>query len=106
MNISHREQKREKLKKFLKILSEDPSLLNQDGFNELRSLSEILMISGYRPRDEPVDMASVLSLLLRKLGHNAGSADMMEYMINGGTVEDFMNLEMIEMNKSLSVRYL
>jgi len=93
MNISHREQKRVKLKQFLKILSEDPSLLNQDGLNELRSLSEILIISGYQPWHEPVDMASVLSLLLRKLGVSAGSADMMEYMMNGGSVEDFMNTE-------------
>lgn len=91
MNISHREQKRVKLKQFLEILSEDPTLMNQDGQKELRSLSEIIMISGYRPWHEPVDMARVLSLLLRKSGLSASSEDMMEYMMNGGTVEEFMN---------------
>ncbi len=91
MSVSDREQKRVRLKQFFEILSEDPSLLKQNGRNELRSLSEILIVSGYRTCNEPVDMARLLSLLLRKMGLKAGSEDMMEYVMNGGTVEDFMN---------------
>jgi len=90
MNGSDREQKQVRLKQFLKILSEDPSLLNQNGQNEMRPLSEFLMVSGYRLCEETVDMAQVLSLLLRKMGHPYGSEDMMEYIMNGGNVEGFM----------------
>ncbi|OPA80016.1 hypothetical protein BVG16_04495 [Paenibacillus selenitireducens] len=91
MNGSDREQKRVRLKQFLKILSEDPTLLNQDGQKEMRPLSELLIVSGYRQCDETVDMSQLLSLLLRKVGLTSGSEDMMEYMMNGGKVEDFMN---------------
>ncbi len=91
MNVSNREQKQVRLKQFLKILSEDPSLLDQDGLEETRSLSELLMFTGYLPRNEPVNMAELVSQLLKKLGLEAGSEDMMEYIMNGGTVDDFMN---------------
>lgn len=96
MNVSDREQKRVRLKQFFEILSEDPSLLNQqNGLNELRSLSEILNVSGYRTWNEPVDMARLLSLLLKKMGLKSSSEDMMEYVMNGGTVEDFMNTKKV-----------
>jgi hypothetical protein len=91
MNVSNLEQKQVRLKQFLKILSEDPSLLNQDELEESRSLSELLMFTGYLPRNEAVDMAELVSLLLKKIGLEAGSEDMMEYIMNGGTVDDFMN---------------
>ena len=91
MNVSNREQKQVRLKQFLKILSEDPSLLNQDGFEETRSLSELLMFTGYLPQNESVDMAELVSLLLKKMGHESGSDDMMEYIMNGVTVDDFIN---------------
>jgi hypothetical protein len=91
MNVSNQEQKQVRLKQFLKILSEDPSLLNQDELEESRSLSELLMLTGYLPWNEPVDMAELVSLLLKKMGLEAGSEDMMEYIMNGGTVDDFMN---------------
>jgi hypothetical protein len=91
MNVSNQEQKQTRLKQFLKILSEDPSLLNQDGLEETRSLSEFLMFTGYLPRNEPVDLAKLVSLLLRKKGLEAGSEDMMDHIMSGGTVDDFMN---------------
>jgi hypothetical protein len=90
MNVSNQEQKQVRLKQFLKILSEDPYLLNQDGLEELRSISELLMFTGYHPRNEPVDIAELVSLLLKKMGLEAGSEDMMEHIMNGGTVDDFM----------------
>jgi hypothetical protein len=91
MNISNQEQKRVRLKQFLKILSEDPSLLQQDGKTESRSLPELLMATGCRLHNEPVDMAELFSQLLGKLGLKACSAEMMDYIMNGGTVDDFMN---------------
>ncbi|WP_373230150.1 hypothetical protein [Cohnella sp.] len=90
MNVSNQEQKQIRLKQFLKILSEDPSLI-QDGKEETRPLSEFLMFTGYPPRNEPVDIAKLISLLLRKKGLEVGSEDMMEHIMNGGTVDDFMN---------------
>lgn len=92
MNVSNREQKSVRLKQFLKILSQDPSLLNQDGLVELRSLSEIVISTGYQPRGESIDMAELMSLLLRKRGLEADSEDMMEYVMKGGSVDSFMNI--------------
>ncbi|WP_141501949.1 hypothetical protein [Paenibacillus luteus] len=91
MNISNQEQKRIRLKQFLKILSEDPSLLQQTGQTETRSLPELLMANGYRYCNEPVDMAELMSQVLGKLGLTPCSAQMMEFIMNGGTVDDFMN---------------
>ena len=91
MSVSEREQKRARLKQFLKILSEDPSLFDQEGPEELRSLSELLIVSGYRLRNEPVDMAELVSLLLKKQGFEACSEDMMEHVMQGGTVDDFVS---------------
>ncbi|MDQ8737006.1 hypothetical protein [Paenibacillus sp. LHD-38] len=92
MNVSNVKQKRVRLKQFLKILSEDPSLMNQERQEDSRSLAELLMVTGYTPRNEPVDMAELVSLLLKKVGHEACSEDMMEHVMNGGTVDEFMNI--------------
>lgn len=92
MNVSNVEQKRVRLKRFLNILSEDPSILNKEELEESRSLADLLMLSGYTPRDEHIDMAELVSLLLKKMGHHACSEDMMEYVMNGGTVDEFMNI--------------
>ncbi|CAM4494839.1 hypothetical protein FHS16_005295 [Paenibacillus endophyticus] len=91
MNVSNQEQKRVRLKQFLKILSEDPSLLKQDGQVEMRTLPELLAAVGCRLRNEPIDMAELVSQLLGKLGLQACSSDMMEHVMNGGTVDDFIN---------------
>lgn len=50
------------------------------------------MLTGYTPRNEPVDMAELVSLLLKKVGHEACSKGMMEHVMNGGTVDEFMNI--------------
>jgi len=92
MNVSNVEQKRIRLKRFLNILSEDPSLLNKVELEESRSLTDLLMLTGYTPRNEHVDLAELVSLLLKKMGHHACSEDMMEHVMNGGTVDEFMNL--------------
>ncbi|MDQ6421385.1 hypothetical protein RB620_18320 [Paenibacillus sp. LHD-117] len=91
MEVSNQEQKRVRLKQFLKILSEDPSLAGWEKLQNAGSLADLLVYTGYYPRNDTIDMAKVVSLLLKKLGHEAGSEDMMEHVINGGTVEEFMN---------------
>jgi hypothetical protein len=91
MNVSNQEQKQARLKQFLKILSEDPFLSSQEGQEESRSLSELCMLSGYLPRSKAVNMAELVSMLLRKIGYDACSDDMMEFIMNGGTIVDFMN---------------
>jgi len=93
MNDSTLEQKQLRLKQFLKMLSEDPSLLHQDGAmqSQSRSLSELLLISGYPSRNESIDMAELVSLLLKRLGMEAGSEEMMEHVMNGGTVDEFID---------------
>lgn len=93
MNVSSSEQRQVRLKQFLKILSEDPSLSHQVEQGKLRSLSELLMVSGYWPCDKPINMSNVVSLSLKKLGLEAGSEELIEYVINGGTVENFIETE-------------
>ncbi|RKP53836.1 hypothetical protein D7Z26_10580 [Cohnella endophytica] len=90
-NETCREQKQIRLKTFLRMLSEDPSFLNQEGLGESRSIVDYLMFTGYLPRNEPVDMAVLVSLLLKMRGHAADSAEMMDFVMNGGTVDAFMN---------------
>ncbi|MOA09039.1 hypothetical protein D3C78_1288460 [compost metagenome] len=90
MNVSNQEQKRIRLKQFLKILSEDPSLSYADREEQERPLAELLLLTGYIPANEPVDLARLVSQLLKKLGLEACSEDMMAHVMNGGTVEEFM----------------
>lgn len=91
MNVSNQEQKRVRLKQFLKILSEDPSLVRNDGQAETRTLPDLLTAIGCRLRNEPIDMAEQVSHLLGKMGLQACSNDMMEHVMNGGTVDEFIN---------------
>lgn len=84
-------QKKIKLKRFLAKLSEDPALLNQDDVVESRSLSEYLILTGYRPKDGPINMAELVSLLLQKMGLEADSEDLIESVMKGGSVDHFMN---------------
>jgi phage I-like protein len=90
MEITNPEQKKIRLKKFLQKLSEDPSLSNQDELVELRSLTDILILTGYHPKAETVDMAELLSQLLRKSGIEANSEDMMESVMQGRSIDNFM----------------
>ncbi|WP_419874804.1 hypothetical protein [Candidatus Pristimantibacillus sp. PTI5] len=91
MNVSNQEQKRVRLKQFLKILSEDPSLVRNNGQAETRTLPDLLAAIGCRLRNEPIDMAEQVSQLLGKMGLQACSNDMMEHVMNGGTVDEFIN---------------
>ncbi|TJY43461.1 hypothetical protein E5161_06150 [Cohnella pontilimi] len=89
---SNLEQKQARLKQFLYRLSEDPSLSKSAGLTDWRPLSELLLITGYQSRNESVDMAELVSLMLKKKGLEEGSEDMMDYIVKGGTVDDFMTI--------------
>jgi hypothetical protein len=91
MSVVNQEQKRMRLKRFLRLLSEDPSILIQkSGQRELPSLGELLLATGCMPGNEPVDLAALMSGLLKKLGMEACYEDMMNHVMSGGTVEEFM----------------
>ncbi|MGO4540706.1 hypothetical protein [Paenibacillus sp. 2TAB19] len=92
MDDLNQEQKRLRLKQFLKRLSDDPSIANQNMTRYGGSLAELLVLTGYNPKDELIDMAELVSLLLKKNEIEAGSEDMMQHVINGGTVDDFMKM--------------
>ncbi|MCR2803281.1 hypothetical protein [Paenibacillus soyae] len=91
MEISNQEQKRIRLKLFLNILSEDPSMAGGEKLPKANSLADLLVYTGYYPSNGTIDMARVVTLLLKKLGHEACSEDMVEHVINGGTLEEFIN---------------
>ncbi|MGO4371348.1 hypothetical protein AB4Z21_11185, partial [Paenibacillus sp. MCAF20] len=69
-----------------------PSIANQNMTRYGGSLAELLVLTGYNPKDELIDMAELVSLLLKKNEIEAGSEDMMQHVINGGTVDDFMKM--------------
>ncbi|MDQ0116101.1 hypothetical protein [Paenibacillus harenae] len=92
MDNLNQEQKQLRLKQFLKRLSEDPSMANQNMARYWGSLAELLVLTGYNPRNEPIDMAELVSLLLKRNEIEACSEDMMQHVLNGGTVDDFMKM--------------
>lgn len=90
MNIND-EQKQVKLKMFLKKLAEDGSLKQQVEMEKPRMLSDLLQFADYLPQNENIDMAKLLSLLLRKLEFEFDAELMVEHVINGGTVDGLMS---------------
>lgn len=90
------EKKMLRFKRFLSMLSEDPSLAGREDEGEARSLADYFAYSGYRPNDEPVDLSLLVSLLLKRNGHVADSEQMMEFVMNGGTIDAFMNVACTE----------
>ncbi len=95
MNVSNpaQKQKQERLKLFLERLSQDASLIRRHDSASAWSWEELLSYTGYDLRDGTVDVAELVSLALGKLGIDADTKAMMEYILNGGTVGDFMNAE-------------
>jgi hypothetical protein len=89
MRDSIAELKQARLKRFLQQLSTDPALANAEEPAIFTSLSELLKESGYPPFDEPFDLAELTKRLFKKMGLAAGPDEMMEHVLNGGTVEGF-----------------
>jgi hypothetical protein len=92
MNVCHEEQKRARLKKFLNMLSQDTALMNYIEQEPLRSLTQLLHGCGYDADHQSVNIAEVVSSLLQEQGSQSNSLDMMEHVLNGGTVDQFMHI--------------
>ena len=91
MNVSNPAQKQEKLKQFLDMLSRDASLSRRHDSASAWSWEELLSYTGYDPGDGTIDVAELVSLTLGKLGIDADTKAMMEHVLNGGTVGEFIN---------------
>lgn len=90
------EKKILRFKKFLSMLSKDPSLSSRADGGQARPLAEYFAYSGYFPRNEPVDLSLLVSSLLQRSGHGADSEKMMEFVMNGGTLDAFLNVARAE----------
>ena len=82
--------KQDRLKQFLQRLSEDKDV--SSGLEmPTRSLSEFLLLAGYTPNGESVDIAKLVTMLLSVKGIEGCSEQMVEYVLNGGSIEGFLN---------------
>jgi len=91
MNVANPKDKRQRLKRFLAILSQDASLMRGKEADRM-PLAELLAFAGYDLRKETaVDLAGIVDEMLARLGIEADADDMMTYVLNGGTVGEFMN---------------
>lgn len=81
--------KKEKLKQFLAHLAKDP-LLGKNG-QKPPALSDLLQASGMPHPDGPLDISKLLAHALRQKGIAADPEEIVEYVIQGGTVEQFFN---------------
>jgi len=90
MNVTRKNDKHARLKQFLQRLSEDKDVCRGAGM-PARSLSEFLLFAGYTPSGESVDMAKLVTLLLREQGVEGCSEQMVEHVLNGGSIEGFLN---------------
>ena len=98
--------KREEFSRFMERLAEDPVLLNQTTGSRL-SLAEILNEAKYPVKQEfqydygleqfvpveqkpSIDVAKLLNLLFQEKGLNCTSDDLMRHVLNGGSVEQFI----------------
>ncbi|QAY67218.1 hypothetical protein [Paenibacillus protaetiae] len=91
MNVWNQEQKKVRLAQFLKRLSEDPTLSRR----EAASLNEadLAGLPDSGRVKQRVDLAAVTTALLHKRGIDACFEDMMEFIIQGGTVGAFIDAE-------------
>ncbi|MCU6707962.1 hypothetical protein M6D81_04480 [Paenibacillus sp. J5C_2022] len=91
MSVINLEQKQIRLKQFLQRISEDESLCQKKSIiDESRSMTELLLMSGYGPWNESIDLARLITLLLEKRGMKGCSEAMMEHILNGGTIDGFL----------------
>ncbi|CDN43825.1 MULTISPECIES: hypothetical protein [unclassified Paenibacillus] len=98
------EQKKLKLRQFLQVLAEDESL---GSANQADSLAELLYVTEYPLRREfvfdykknryvpgsqkpRIDLAELLTLLLDKKGIDKSFEDLMEHILRGGSLDDFL----------------
>ena len=81
--------KKERLRQFLVSLAKDPALEGRD--QEPPALSELLQASGMPYSNGPLDISKLLAHALQQKGIAADPEEIMEHVIQGGTIEQFMN---------------
>ncbi|AJY75705.1 hypothetical protein [Paenibacillus beijingensis] len=101
------EQKKIRLKQFLKFLADDETLGAGSENASGQTLAELLFYTEYPLRKEfvydynknryvpsdqkpRIDLAELMTLLLQKSGMTAGCEELMDYVLQGGSVKDFM----------------
>lgn len=100
-----KEQRKLRLKQFLKFLAEDETITGESESGQ--TLAELLFYTEYPLRKEfvydynknryvpsnkkpHIDLAELLTLLLKKSGLKAESEDLMDHVLQGGSVEEFI----------------
>ncbi|MBJ6359780.1 hypothetical protein ACFOQM_00355 [Paenibacillus sp. GCM10012307] len=113
--MMRRKQRTLKVKEFLKRLSTDPSLDRNEAPTATNSISEWLNKTEYPIRQEMVfdyskkrfvpsenkpriDLADLMTRLLHKQGIECTFEDMMNFVLGGGTIEEFMNVHAPQKN--------
>ncbi|WP_028562424.1 hypothetical protein [Paenibacillus pinihumi] len=107
--MMRRKQRSLKVKEFLKRLAADPSLDNSGALSTTRSIAEWLHKTEYPIRQEMIfdyskkrfvpsenkpliDLADLMSRLLQKQGMDCTFEDMMDFVLSGGSIDEFMNV--------------
>jgi hypothetical protein len=88
MSVPCKNDKQARFKQFLQRLSEDKDV-GRGAVKPTHSLSELLLFAGYNPNGEAIDMARLVTLLLRTQGLEGCSEQMVEHVLNGGSIEGF-----------------
>lgn len=106
--LVQRKQRALKTKAFFKKLADDPLFAPESGRTAGKSLTEWLLMAQYPIKQERVfdyeeqryvpsearpriDLAELLTLLLRKKGINGTFEDMMDYVLEGGSFQQFLS---------------
>jgi hypothetical protein len=107
--MMRRKQRTLKVREFLKRLAADPSLDNSQQLSTTRSIAEWLHKTEYPIKQEMVfdyskkcfvpsenkpfiDLAELLTRLLHKQGMNCTFEDMMDHVMAGGSVDEFIGI--------------
>ena len=97
MSTAMQEQKRMKLRRFLERLAEDKTLRGMET-NRNHSLSEMLTQSGCHLRGNSIDIAELITVLLHKKGKKGCAGQLMEHILGGGTIEEFLKNDSFRMH--------
>ncbi|ANY67328.1 hypothetical protein BBD42_13215 [Paenibacillus sp. BIHB 4019] len=106
--LVQQKQRALKAKAFFKKLADDPMFAPEPGRTAGRSLTEWLLMAQYPMKQEMVfdyeqqryvpsearpriDLAELLTLLLRKKGINGTFEDMMDHVLEGGSFQQFLS---------------
>ncbi|RXZ83384.1 hypothetical protein EBB07_06105 [Paenibacillaceae bacterium] len=106
-NLLRQKRQALRVREFMTCLAQDPALDYEKSSCGKRSITELLQLAEYPIKQElvydyskkrfvgsnqkpHVDMAELFSMLLRRLGVNATFEDFMDHMLNGGSINGFI----------------